>query len=75
MGNPVFLVQVAGVFPVVAAWVVVRLKTPACHVEPFQYKVSASRRRVNVIELAFSPTPPVLSAAFPVNVVGTAPAW
>ncbi len=54
----------------VAACVVPRLKTATCQAEPVQYCPSG-RCSVNVVVFKLSPEPPVLSAALPLNVVGT----
>jgi hypothetical protein len=63
------LVQLAAVLLVVEECVVARSNGDACHADPVQYVLSG-RRNLKVVLLAFRPTPPELSAALPLNVVG-----
>src|SRR5438128_7359580 len=69
-GMVALLVQMAAVLPVVPLWVVARLKAADCHARPVHYLLSELRGKVKVVVLAFTPTPPLLSAAVPVNVAG-----
>src|SRR5207248_734849 len=70
-GSATLLVQIAPAPPMVALWVVARLKTADCQPEPFQYRPSLPRCRVKVVLLALRPTPPLLSATLPLNLAGT----
>ena len=72
------LVQVAAVPLVVATLVAVKAKAPDCQAVPFQYSPTLGPLalcRVKVALLAFSPTPPVLSATLPMKARGAAVAW
>src|ERR1041385_2627800 len=71
VGRVTLSVQVTAVLPLWALCVVARLKAPDCQVEPVQEKLSEPRWSVNVVLLAFTPTPVLLSATLPPKVAGT----